>query len=496
MFLKFFITKIFSFLIHKQTIKWSINPFITQKKIFDNLIKSAKGTFFEKKHNLNKVKTYEDFKKAVPIRDYELYRPYINRIILGEKNILFKGSPIYFAKTSGTTSGIKYIPITKTSLMYQIISARNALLEYIYITGKNHFFNKKMIFLQGSPNLNELSGIKVGRLSGIVAHHVPKYLKYNILPSWNTNCIEDWEEKIEKIVEETINEDMGLISGIPPWINMYLEKLKNKSGKKIDILFPNINLIITGGVNYTPYDSIIQDFFHKKIDIIQIYSASEGFIAYQNKIEDNSLLLLLNHGIFYEFIPLNDILSNNPIRINIEDVELGIDYVLIMNTHSGLWGYNIGDTIRFVSKQPYKIIITGRLHHFISAFGEHVISHEVEYALYEAKKKQNCTIVDFTVAPKISKKNNYHEWYIEFGKEPKNINLFAQELDLFLRKKNIYYNDLIKSKILKPLVIKKIKKDGIKNYMKSIGKLGGQNKIPRLSNNRNIVSMLDKYLLY
>lgn len=496
MIIKSLSSKILAYLVHNANVHWSRNPFSTQKKVLKSLLKYAIGTKFEKYHGLRKIKNYEEFKEAVPIRNYELYKPYIERILLGEVNVICKGKPIYFAKTSGTTSGAKYIPLTMNSLNCQIQAARNALLEYIYQTGNNTFLFKKMIFLQGSPNLTELSGIKIGRLSGIVAHHVPLYMKNNIMPSWETNCMEDWEKKIDNIVEETLRQDMSLISGIPPWIKIYFEKLRNKSGKTIGNLFPNFSLMVTGGVNYTPYKKIINEFINKKIDIIQIYSASEGFIAYQDNNKKEGLLLLLNNGIFYEFITLKNFFSKKYQRINIEKVEIGIDYVLIINTSAGLWGYNIGDTIRFISKNPYRILITGRVDHFISAFGEHVITYEVESALEKAIKKYNCAVVDFTVAPKVnpSKGLPYHEWYIEFEKPPKNLEHFAEEIDLSLRIKNIYYNDLIAGKILRPLKIKILRKDGIKDYMKSIGKLGGQHKISHLSNNRKIAKILKKYL--
>lgn len=497
MVIKYLASKILASFIHHANVYWSMNPLNTQQKVLKSLLEFAKGTKFAKSHNLKKVKTYEELKHAIPIRTYELYQPYIERILLGEFNVLCKGKPIYFAKTSGTTAGAKYIPLTTQSLMCQITAARNVLLEYIYQTGNNKFLFKKMIFLQGSPKLIEVSGIKIGRLSGIVAHHIPIYLQQNAMPSWETNCIEDWENKIDNIVTETLQQDMSLISGIPPWIKMYFEKLRNKSGQNIGKLFPNFSLMVTGGVNYTPYKKIIKELINKEIDILQIYAASEGFIAYQDNNKQEGLLLLLNNGIFYEFILLKDYYLNKYNRINIEHVEIGVDYVLIINTSAGLWGYNLGDTIRFISKNPYRIIITGRIDHYLSAFGEHIITYEVESALAKASKQYNCTVVDFSVAPNVNPFHGlpYHEWYIEFETMPNNLNNFAEAIDIYLRRKNIYYNDLIVGKILQPLIIKILRKDGIKDYMKSIGKLGGQNKIPHLSNNRKIANHLKKYLL-
>ncbi|XOD69697.1 MAG: GH3 auxin-responsive promoter family protein [Flavobacteriales bacterium AspAUS03] len=494
--IKSFVAKPLASIIQYKTVRWSMRPIETQNKVFRTLINTAKDTRFGVAHRLKEIQTYEEFKQAVPIRAYEAFKPYINRILAGEVDVLCKGKPFYLTKTSGTTSGIKYIPLTKGALTDHLTAARNALLQYIYEMDNDHFLAGKMIFLQGSPELSELKGIKTGRLSGIVAHHIPKYLQTNRMPSWTINCMEDWEKKIDAIVEETSQEDMRLISGIPPWVKMYFEKLKERSGKTVGELFPNFSLMVTGGVNYTPYQKVIQELIGRQIDIIQTYPASEGFIAYQDRQQEEGLLLLLDQGIFYEFIPWEEFFSPNPSRINIEKVLLGIDYVLIVNTNSGLWGYNIGDTIRFISKDPYRIIVTGRIKHFTSAFGEHVIAYEVETALEEALKKQTCTIVDFTVAPQVTPQSGlpHHEWYIEFKSLPKDLENFTQEIDQALRKKNTYYNDLISGNILRPLIIKRVRNGGMRKYMKSIGKLGGQYKLPRLSNDRKIANVLESHL--
>src|SRR5690606_10801768 len=319
----------------------------------------------------------------------------------------------YFAKTSGTTSGTKFIPITKDSMPFHVQSARNALLHYILQKNNADFTDGKMIFIQGNPELTENNGIKIGRLSGIVAHYVPKYLQRNRLPSWETNSIEDWETKIDEIVNETINENMTLISGIPPWLVMYFDKLLEKSGKKNVLeIFPNLQLLVTGGVNYNPYREKMKELLGENLDVIQTYPASEGFIAYQDRVEAEDLLLLLNHGIFYEFIPAEEFFNENPKRISIQDVELNKDYVLILNTNAGLWSYNIGDTIRFTSLKPYRIVVSGRIKHFTSAFGEHVIAHEVESAVQIALEKFKVQVSEFTVAPQVNPEKGlpFHEW--------------------------------------------------------------------------------------
>lgn len=493
MWIKSQLAKIFARINSKNQQKWIHNPIEAQKKLFQDLIKTGKSTQFGIDHYFDSVASYEDFKNKVPIRDYEGLKPYIERVIAGEENILWPGKPVYLAKTSGTTSGSKYIPITKESIPFHINSARDALLSYINLTQKSEFVNGKMIFLQGNPELEEKNGINVGRLSGIVAHYVPKYLQKNRMPSWETNCIEDWEAKVDKVVEETLPENMTLIGGIPPWLVMYFEKLIQRSGKKnIKDIFPNLQLMVTGGVNYNPYRKKMKELIGEDLDVIQTYPASEGFIAYQSSPNSDDLLLLLNHGIFYEFIPADEFFNENPKRISLKDVELNKDYVLILNTNAGLWGYNIGDTVRFTNLNPYKIIVSGRIKHYTSAFGEHVIAHEVEQAVQQTLEKHPAQITEFTVAPQVNPENGlpYHEWFMEFAQEPENLDDFALELDANLRKLNSYYDDLISGNILKHLKISKIKRNGFHDYMKSQGKLGGQNKIPRLSNDRKIAEKL------
>jgi hypothetical protein len=494
MFIKTFFAKQFAKRIHKKNQKWVNNPIKTQEQVFQNLIRQAEKTEFGKDHLFSNIKNFDDFTKKVPIRDYEQLRSYIDKVVKGEENILWTGKPIYLAKTSGTTSGVKYIPITSQSIKEQVNASRNAILNYIHETGNADFVNRKMIFLQGSPILDVKNGIKFGRLSGISAHYVPKYLQKNRLPSWETNCIEDWEAKVEAIVAETINEDMGIIAGIPSWVQMYFERLQGKANKSVGEIFKNFNLFIYGGVNYEPYRSKFEKLIGRKVDSIELFPASEGFFAYQDSQKEKGMLLLLDSGIFYEFVKSEDFFNENPRRYTIGEVELNTNYVLIISTNAGLWAYNIGDTIQFTSLKPYRIIVSGRIKHFISAFGEHVIGKEVEAAIEEAMQDSNVTINEFTVAPQIVPASGlpYHEWFIEFENEPENMVDFELKIDLALRKQNSYYDDLIVGKVLKTLVISKVNKNGFQDYMKSIGKLGGQNKIPRLSNDRNIVEQLSK----
>ena len=492
--LKTIAAKLFALRIYNKTQQWAKNPVATQQKILKHLIRSAKHTQFGIDHHFTQINDHDDFVKHVPVRDYEALKTYIDRVVNGEADILWKGKPLYFAKTSGTTSGAKYIPLTKESMPFHIEAARNAILHYIHETGKADFVNGKMIFLQGSPLLEEKNGIKLGRLSGIVAHFVPKYLQKNRMPSWETNCIEDWETKINAIVAETYDENMTVISGIPSWVQMYFEKLRQKEGTPVGELFKNFDLFIYGGVNYEPYRAKFENLIGRKVDSIELFPASEGFFAYQDLQKEKGMLLLLNAGIFYEFIQSEEFYTQNPKRHTIGEVAIGINYVLIISTNAGLWGYNIGDTIQFTSTNPYRVVVSGRIKHYISAFGEHVIGKEVESALKEAMEGTDIRINEFTVAPQITPKSGlpYHEWFIEFENEPQDVVAFSIAIDDAMQRQNTYYNDLISGKVLRTLLITKVPVNGFQRYMKSIGKLGGQNKIARLSNDRSMAEQLLK----
>ncbi|HET9053543.1 MAG TPA: GH3 auxin-responsive promoter family protein, partial [Cyclobacteriaceae bacterium] len=479
-----------------ETKKWSQNPHPYQEKIRQHLVREAAQTVFGKDHELGAIRQYDDFKRNVPVRDYEELKPYVERVTRGEADVLWKGKPAYFAKTSGTTSGTKYIPLSKESVPYHINSARNALLSYVHETGKADFLDGNLIFLSGSPVLDKKAGINTGRLSGIVNHHVPQYLRTNQKPSYETNCIEDWELKLDTIIEETIHANMTLISGIPPWVQMYFDRIEARTGKKIKDVFPNFSLFVYGGVNFEPYRAKLFESIGKKIDSIETYPASEGFIAYQDSQHAEGLLLLLNHGIFFEFIPVEEYFQKNPKRLNIEEVELGRNYAVIINNNAGLWGYSIGDTVKFVSKNPYRVLVTGRIKHFISAFGEHVIGEEVEKAMKLTMEKfPETEIVEFTVAPQVTPAEGlpHHEWFVEFAKAPSDHAAFELELDNNLRKLNVYYDDLITGSILRTLRITPLTRNAFIDYMKSQGKLGGQNKVPRLSNDRKIADALSNF---
>jgi hypothetical protein len=484
----------------RQQRRWSQNPIATQQRVFKQLITSARNTLFGQEHRFHAIRNYADFKACVPIRDYEGLASYINKIKAGESDVLWPRRPLYLAKTSGTTSGSKYIPITNASMPYQLQAARNSLLNYIHETGQARFLTKKMLFLSGSPQLDDVGGIPTGRLSGIVNHHVPAYLRHNHLPSYGANCVENWEAKVDAIVEETLHAKMGLIAGIPPWVQMYLDKLQQRAGQPIKDIFPDLFLLVHGGVNFAPYSTKLFDTIGDSIDTVETYPASEGFIAFQDSQQTEGLLLQLNSGIFFEFIPANEYFMENPTRLGIEEVVTGVDYAVVLSTNAGLWAYSLGDTVRFVSENPYRIVVTGRTKHFISAFGEHVIAEEVDKAMQHALAKHSETVLaEFTVAPQVSKQSgvpSYHEWLIEFTHPPRSIPAFVQDLEQELRRLNSYYDDLVAGKVLHPLHVTQLTKGTFKQHMQTTNTLGGQNKVVRLANDRALADVLLAYKVY
>ena len=515
-----FLIRPFARLIARSIARWSAKAVECQEKTMHKIVEQAANTAFGRDHHFSKIRTYEDFKQVIPIRDYEDLKPYIERVKNGESDVLWPGRPAYFAKTSGTTSGVKYIPMSKESTPLHFGTARNAAFNYFAQTGNGAWLDGKMIFLSGSPELETVNGIPTGRLSGISNHLVPAWLRTNQMPSWETNCIEDWEEKLERIVEETLNADMRLISGIPPWVQMYYERLLERTGKRTILeIFPNYSVFGMGGVNFEPYRAKLEELVGGPIDTFETYPASEGFIAFQDvfpgsegltpsqtltnpgltsshPLTNPGLLLNANAGMFFEFVPAEEIFKENPTRRWLNEVEVGVNYALILHTNAGLWGYSIGDTVQFVSKNPYRIIVSGRVKHFISAFGEHVIGKEVEESLLPVANAAGIRIVEFTVAPQVTPAEGglpYHEWFIEFDNAPDDLEQFALQVDAAMRQQNIYYDDLITGNILRTLKIRPLRRDAFREYMKSEGKLGGQNKVPRLANDRKIAAWLETW---
>jgi len=496
--LKSTLLKPFAAKISRDVCKWGEHQCKYQEKWFKYLIKKGRLTQFGKEHQFNAIKSYQDLKDHVPIRSYESYKPYIDQILEGQKDVMWPGKPKYIVGTSGTTSGIKYIPLSKESIPFHIRSARDALFNYIHLSRNYSMLDGKMIFLTGSPVLDTIgNGLPIGRLSGIINHEIPKYIQNNKLPSYETNCIEDWDEKLEAIVEETWKADMTMISGIPPWVLMYYEKLLAKSGKAhIADMFQNLKLFIHGGVSYAPYEHKMNQLLGPGIDCLETYPSTEGFIAYQDQLDNDALILNTNAGMFFEFVPTKEIFNENPTRLQLSEVEPGVSYAIIIHNNAGLWASNIGDTITFSSCNPYRLKVTGRIKHFLSAFGEHIIAKEVEDTMKAACQKMSINIIDFTVAPQINPTDGgraYHEWFVEFERIPNDLSKFEKCLDEELQSRNFHYKDLIKGCVISPLKVTVIMPNGFRMMMKSLGKLGGQNKIPHLMNDRTLAVKCENF---
>ena len=474
--------------------RWQAAPAATQLRLLRQLTAAGAGTAFGRAHDLAAVRTPADLARQVPVRDYEALKPWFDRTQAGEADVLWAGRPLYLAKTSGTTSGTKYLPITKASLPNHINGARDALLHYIHRTGRGRFLDGKLIFLSGSPELEMHHGIRTGRLSGIANHHVPAYLRRNQLPGYETNVIEDWETKLERIVDETLGQPMTLISGIPPWVQMYFDRLTARTGRPVKDLFPDFNLFVYGGVNFEPYRAKLFESIGRPVDSIELFPASEGFLAFQDEPGNPGLLLLLNSGIFFEFVPAERFFEPDAPRLTIADVELGRQYAVVLTSNAGLWAYSLGDTVRFVSLAPHRVVVTGRIKHFLSAFGEHVIGEEVEQALRETMAQvPEVEVTEFTVAPLVSDDPatpSRHEWLVEFARPPHDAAAFSAALDAALRRRNPYYDDLRRGNILVPLQLTPLPAGAFQRYMKNLGRLGGQNKVPRLGNDRKVAEEL------
>lgn len=466
-----------------------------QRRLLQELLLRAESTAFGRDHGLREGMSLEEYQAAVPIRDYEGLKPWVQRSVQGESDVLWPGKPDYFCKTSGTTSGAKFIPITPDSMPNHIGSARNALLQYIHNSKSARFVEGKMIFLQGSPELSKTEGgVFMGRLSGIVAHHVPDYLQVNRLPSLEANCTEPWEAKVNAIVEETKDQDLRLISGIPSWVQNYFERLLEVTGAaNVKEVFPNFELFVFGGVAFEPYRERFRSLIGGEVATVELFPASEGFFAYQDQLDGSGLRLNVDDGIFYEFVPAAEYFESNRRRLPLHEIELGVQYALIITSNAGLWSYDIGDTIKFVSRDPYRLVVTGRIKHFTSAFGEHVIAEEVEGAIQDAMAKAGGVVTEFHVAPEVNPQEGlpFHEWFVEFSKAPDDEKAFEAAVNAGVIQRNPYYRDLISGSILQNAQLRKLEKGVFHQAMANRGKLGGQNKPPRLANGREFASELE-----
>lgn len=456
------------------------NASFYQTKFLHQILAKNQNTLFGKEYYFGQIADYSQYQKRIPIRSYEEFLPYIEKVKLGEKQVLTTSDPAYLLMTSGTTAGSKYIPITKTGIKHQIDAALKVLCFQAVNSGSAEFMDSKMIFLQGSPALDYSLNIPTGRLSGVVYHHVPKFFQRNKLPSYEANIIEDWQTKLDAIVDETYREDISILGGIPPWCLQYFEKLLEKSNSiNLKSLFPNLAMYIHGGLDFSNYKDKVSKLLGENVSCLQTFPASEGFFALQDRMESDDMLLLLNQGVFYEFRTFGDN-ANNVLTIN--DVSLHKRYELIITNNSGLYRYAMGDLIEFTYLRPYRIKVVGRTSQFISAFGEHVIAYEVEKAMERASASLELKIEDYYVSADVEQKQ--YIWQVEFANsiDKARIIEFQNRLDVELAILNKYYHHLIAGKIINSCAIHEVDAGFFSRHREKLGKLGGQNKVVRLGN--------------
>ena len=494
--LKEFISKIYFKRMLKKIENFQKDPVGEQETIFRYLMKQASKTQFGKDHGLTPNTSYEDFKKLVEIKKYDDFIPYIDKVLEGEKNVLYPGKPLYLATTSGTTSGEKYIPVTKDSLKRGMASSVLCSATYLEETQNYPSLFKKMVILSANPALENINGVLTGKITGIFNRHIPSFMKKQRIPSVETNSMDDWDEKMERTIYEALGQDVGMVGGFPGWIIRFFERTLQVTGKKtIKEVFPNLKIITHGGVAYGPYKERMETLIGEQFDRLEVFSASEGFMAFQDRQQTEDMLLVPNSEIFFEFVPLDQWGTPDAERLSLKDVKVGIPYALVISTMAGLWAYDLGDTITFTSLNPYRLKVSGRTKHFISNSGEHLISEQVEWALTETAKTFGVEIIDFSVAPLITntENGNRHEWLIEFQNHPEDLQAFSQSLADNLCIKSDNYKILRESSILHDPVVTPLKRGAFVNYMKSIGKMTHQNKVPRLMNSRNLADAVKAY---
>lgn len=471
------------------------SPIETQNRVLSSLIDSLEGTEFAKIHGISASSTHASFAQSIPVRTYEEMKPFIDRVMRGEKNVIWPGYIKWFAKSSGTTSDrSKFIPVTKDALEECHFKAgKDMIAFYFNMNPDTHVAAGKSLVLGGSHDINHLNdNSSYGDISAVLMQNLPIWAQLKRMPDLDTALMDDWEQKIDKMAHETLNEDITNIWGVPTWTVVLIKKLFEISGKdNLREIWPNLELYIHGGVSFSPYRELFADLIRGDgMHYMETYNASEGFFGIQDRLDADDMLLMLDYGIYYEFIPAD---KPNDDPIPLEGVKTGVNYILVISTNAGLWRYQIGDTIRFTSLNPYRIQLTGRTKHFINAFGEELIIDNAERALSKACKKFNVSVKDYTAAPSFFQKNKKacHQWAIEFERAPQDLSSFEAFLDAELRKLNSDYDSKRQGDMaLTCLNIIKLPTDTFYNWLKSKGKLGGQNKVPRLSNERKYIDAI------
>lgn len=472
------------------------NPIETQENILFKNLSIARNTEYGDLYGFKSIGTYEDFKSNLPLVKYEDFEPFIEKARKGEKDVSWKGKIKWFAKSSGTTNAkSKFIPISQESLD-ECHYAAGKMMFAIYLN--NHpdteIFKNKNLRLGGSSEIYQKYDTLFGDLSAILIDNLPFYAELRNTPNKQISLMSEWETKMKAISNAVITEDIGCLTGVPSWMLVLLNNVLTETGKgKLDEVWPMLEVFFHGGISFKPYEENYRNLTHKKLNFYELYNASEGFFGIQDRSDSKDMLLLLDNGIFYEFIPMEEIDSDNPKVIALEDVEIGKNYAIVITTNGGLWRYIIGDTVKFTSKDPFRIIVSGRTKHYINAFGEELIIENAEEALKRTCAKTGAIIKEFTAAPIYMEGNakGAHEWIIEFEKMPESIDGFAQLLDETLQELNSDYEAKRHKNItLNPLKLHVAKPNLFFDWMKSRGKLGGQNKVPRLANSREFIDPL------
>jgi hypothetical protein len=496
---------VFSWVIKKrieQIKAFTNNPISTQEKVFTSLVSEAKNTFFGKEHSFNSIKSHKDFVAQIPLRTYEDFTPYIDKAISGQENVLWPGKTQWFSKSSGTTaSKSKLVPVSSQAIQdCHYKGGKDLLSIYYHNNPKAKLFNGKHLILGGNTDVNKLNEKSYfGDLSAIIVKNLPFWCEIRRTPNKKIALMDNWDEKIDKMAEAVIKEDVCILAGVPSWMLVLLNKVLEKSGKEsLSEVWPNLVFYMHGGVNFEPYKNQFEKLIQNpNLNYYQTYNASEGFFALQNENKANDMLLMLDYGIYYEFIPMDKFRGTDSETITLADVEVGKNYALVISTNAGLWRYIIGDTVRFTSTYPFKIQVSGRTKHFVNAFGEELIIDNTDKAIATTVAKTNSALSEYTVAPVFfnEKSSGAHQWLIEFEKEPNDIVEFTKLLDNELKVLNSDYEaKRFNNMVLKEPQITVVAKGTFHKWLEEKGKLGGQNKIPRLSNDRGLIEELLDYI--
>jgi hypothetical protein len=477
--------------------QWVLDPVAVQREVLQDLVTSAQYTEFGRRYDFSKLFSIKEFKKAVPIHEYDDLKPYIQRIMCGEENLLWNTPINWFAKSSGTTSDkSKFIPVSEESLNdNHFLAAKDVLTMYYHFHPESDLLTGKGLVIGGSHTINQVNAdVQYGDLSAVLLQNSPLWSNWIRTPELHIALLDEWENKIEQLAENTVRENVTSISGVPTWTLVLMKKILENTGKKnILEVWPSLELYIHGGVSFTPYREQFAKIIGGQINYLEMYNASEGFFAAQDYPGEDGMLLFTNHGIFMEFMPVEEYGKADPQTIGLQDVELGKNYALVISTNGGLWRYLLGDTIQFTRLGPYRLRVSGRLKHFINAFGEEVIVDNADKAIVMASNRTGAEVNDYTAAPVYfgDHSNGAHEWLIEFEKLPENMDVFSAELDKALKELNSDYEAKRHKDIaLSPPIVKSVPKGLFTSWLRNKGKLGGQHKVPRLANDRKNIDEL------